>query len=578
MNIYTMLYLSNKKSFSGIFLIIVFLSIFSMPNYQLELKNSQFEEISIKPKTSVSWLNTSISIDAQALFNTTHSGNWNWAVNQPWCSGNGTILNPYTIENIRFTATSLNSCLLIQNSSVSFKIINCKFTNATTNFAGIDIRNSSNGVIDLNNISTNFIGINLHKKCVNINMTNNEIGNNTYGILAFGIYFNGMVTIEEQVSACYIKSNNFTINDHAIFLNGSITYVWITDNTISNSTITGVILKGSSVPILFFTINIEPQYNFIYENEFRNNIIHASDEGIANHWNSSTTGNFWDNYTGTDLDDNGIGDAPYTFGTKNDYLPIFSDEPNNLPVITTTLDEYLYQKSDQIINISWNITDPDTLTTSYSILRNNSVVKIGNWVSNTLVSFNFNGNYESINNISMIVNDGCTQSNVSKDVILKINDNPKFSSKPSTTLPYAVGRISETLDWVISDNLTLSKNYALLKNGTSIKDGNWNNGLPISYNISSLAIGVYNFTIKISDGYGGTNENTAIVTVIEDISNSTNTSSTISTNSTSGTTNQTTTQGSSGGDNISFGSLFVFISLLSLGVVLIIKQRKIKFN
>ncbi len=73
--------------------------------------------------------------------------------------------------------------------------------------------------------------------------------------------------------------------------------------------------------------------NRVYNNQFTNNNISAQDNGTNNQWNLDV-GNYWDDYGGADLDDNGIGDTPYivpgSAGSK-DYFPIWDDglEPPN---------------------------------------------------------------------------------------------------------------------------------------------------------------------------------------------------------------------------------------------------------
>ena len=63
------------------------------------------------------------------------------------------------------------------------------------------------------------------------------------------------------------------------------------------------------------------------------NELNANDVG-NNNWNSSQIGNYWSNYTGPDLDDNGIGDVPYNYSGVVDYLPIRYDGDDILPNIT----------------------------------------------------------------------------------------------------------------------------------------------------------------------------------------------------------------------------------------------------
>ncbi|MFX1478649.1 MAG: hypothetical protein ACFFCI_11025, partial [Promethearchaeota archaeon] len=70
--------------------------------------------------------------------------------------------------------------------------------------------------------------------------------------------------------------------------------------------------------------------NSIYKNFFLENGIHAIDDGIDNTWNSTSIGNYWDNWTSPDVSPNdGIVDDAYTYigGTAGsiDYLPIAED-------------------------------------------------------------------------------------------------------------------------------------------------------------------------------------------------------------------------------------------------------------
>ncbi|MCJ7648258.1 MAG: hypothetical protein MUP85_06570, partial [Candidatus Lokiarchaeota archaeon] len=70
--------------------------------------------------------------------------------------------------------------------------------------------------------------------------------------------------------------------------------------------------------------------NSIYQNFFLENGKHAEDDGTDNKWNSTSIGNYWDNWTSPDVSPNdGIVDVPYTHigGSAGsiDYLPIAED-------------------------------------------------------------------------------------------------------------------------------------------------------------------------------------------------------------------------------------------------------------
>ncbi|MFW9949840.1 MAG: nitrous oxide reductase family maturation protein NosD, partial [Candidatus Thorarchaeota archaeon] len=65
--------------------------------------------------------------------------------------------------------------------------------------------------------------------------------------------------------------------------------------------------------------------NKFYRNSFISNGIHTIDNGTSSFWNNSMIGNYWDNYTGVDLNNDNIGDTPYSIlgaTNANDSLPI----------------------------------------------------------------------------------------------------------------------------------------------------------------------------------------------------------------------------------------------------------------
>ena len=124
--------------------------------------------------------------------------------------------------------------------------------------------------------------------CTNITVMNSELTNTNVGIELFGS------------DNCLISNNNISSN------------IW-----------SGIII-------------IDSNDNIIYGNNFINNTCNAYSFGLANIWNSTEEitytykgstytnymGNYWDNYTGSDANADGIGDTPYSIDGDEDYHPL----------------------------------------------------------------------------------------------------------------------------------------------------------------------------------------------------------------------------------------------------------------
>jgi parallel beta-helix repeat protein len=83
--------------------------------------------------------------------------------------------------------------------------------------------------------------------------------------------------------------------------------------------------------------------NLFYRNSFISNGVHVFDNGTANFWNNTAVGNYWDNYTGVDMNNDHIGDTPFNIpggANSNDSLPIFDHGAPIITINSPTADEY----------------------------------------------------------------------------------------------------------------------------------------------------------------------------------------------------------------------------------------------
>ena len=147
--------------------------------------------------------------------------------------------------------------------------------------------------------------------CTQITINNNEINDNS----GAGI----------SISA---DSENNDIYDNTIENNVKGIYIYHADNNnIYSNTIT-----GSTIGIHIYPGSVSSN-NYFYLNDLKNNVKNAEDPH-TNYWSKNSQGNYWDDYTGEDSDNNGIGDTPYDIpeGSNQDLYPLgYFAEENQQP-------------------------------------------------------------------------------------------------------------------------------------------------------------------------------------------------------------------------------------------------------
>ena len=236
----------------------------------------------------------------------TGGGDYTWAeaVLQDWCSGGGSLNNPYLLENITLDAGGNDYAILIENSNNKyFTIRNCTVLNSgsATYDAGIKLISTSNGTIEENiclNNTRSGIGIQTNSRYNTIQDNFITLGNTSdfWGIFMdpdcdFNTVFNNTITNYYygiylwDVSNVNITGNHVTSNlenhRHGIVITQSI-HIFISNNVVTTH----------------YSDDIGIFLDFCNESTVINNHISNYGQGIYNRgWNNYIASNLLENNT-----------------------------------------------------------------------------------------------------------------------------------------------------------------------------------------------------------------------------------------------------------------------------------------
>jgi parallel beta-helix repeat protein len=224
-------------------------------------------------------------------------------------SGSYWAVNIEGSSNITVSNNTIYNC--IERAIGAFDSSNITLSNNTVSDSwgnGVGTWLSSNSQIRGNSISD------MHETCleaISAGGTSGEANENNVSDCFFGLRLGqGNIAKNNRISNCstgikldwgsYVEGNVILSCDAGIDLNGE-THQLI-GNTLSWCN-TGI-QSGFS------------KNNFIYHNNFIENVIQAFAENCDNQWDDESEGNYWSDYSGVDANNDGIGDIPYYIGSS----------------------------------------------------------------------------------------------------------------------------------------------------------------------------------------------------------------------------------------------------------------------
>ncbi|MFX0020126.1 MAG: NosD domain-containing protein [Promethearchaeota archaeon] len=263
--------------------------------------------------------------------------NWTWASSQEWCAGNGTLNDPYLIENIR-------AGIHIINSNCFFVIRYC--------ITHLLISNTSNGVL-FNNSLRYYNDITIIES-KNFNISNNYIfRSETYGISLnlcnnFTISNNKLIEINNYAIYCTDCLNLNIVNNYLITMD---TYHYHLLKSIYFSNVNFSKMIGNIMQFLKVDYHIflhYSNYNFIHNNSILSSHGFSSLYLQESSFNNITNNSFQEESQGIILWEECCNNRILYNNISHTYDGIrISQESNNNLII---LNQIEYIKNDEITN------------------------------------------------------------------------------------------------------------------------------------------------------------------------------------------------------------------------------------
>jgi parallel beta-helix repeat protein len=208
----------------------------------------------------------------------------------------------------------------------------------------------------------------------NVNVVGNNVTGNNDGIEIFSMHATvseNNITANLRNGISVIDTSGPNIGDNRISDNGNcgIFLHSSSDCQISANTITN---NGNSTSGAGIWLELS-DHNIIHSNSFLQNYINAyTVQSYSNSWDvgQSIGGNYWSNYTGMDMDEDGVGDTPYVIDVDNvDNFPLMGKESSILMVEATY--EISVSSNSPILDLQFSLEPYVSATVSLNVSEGN---------------------------------------------------------------------------------------------------------------------------------------------------------------------------------------------------------------
>jgi len=255
----------------------------------------------------------------------------------------------------------------ITADSVSIESFTIKRSGTRPYDSGIFVDHSSGNNISHNTITNNYDGISLYSSGNSL-VSGNTITNNNGGISLYSsgnsLVSGNTITNNYDGISLYSSSNSLVSGNTITNNNGGISLYFSSNSLVSGNTIT--LNNKYGMHFALYSSN-----NIICCNNFNNARQVWSDS--VNVWDDGDEGNYWSDYTGQDLNGDGIGDTPYLISEDNQdnnpLMGMFSDFDVTLEretyhvttICNSTISEFRFEIGPETGNkmIRFNVLDKD---------------------------------------------------------------------------------------------------------------------------------------------------------------------------------------------------------------------------